>query len=53
MNIQLNRSNTDISWIQNAKLSETSRLAYDLSLKVGARIMITKNIDIEDKLMNG
>jgi len=31
-------SNTDISWIKNSKLSETGGLAYELNLKVGARI---------------
>ena len=46
-------SNTDITWVKNAKLSETGGLAYELTLKEGARIMITKNIDIEDKLING
>ena len=35
------------------KLSETGNLASLLKLKVGAHIMLTKNIDIDDKLVNG
>ena len=46
-------SNVDITWIQHASLSETRGLPYELDIKIGARIMITKNIDIEDKLING
>lgn len=46
-------SNVDLTWIQNAKLSETGGLPYNLEIKLGARIMITRNIDIDDKLING
>ena len=46
-------SNTDLSWVQNAKISETGGLLYSLRIKLGARVMITKNIDIDDKLING
>ena len=46
-------SNIDLTWIKNAKLSETGGLTYNLEIKVGARVMITRNIDISDKLING
>ena len=45
--------NVDLTWVKTAKLSETDGLTYKLEIKVGARIMITKNIDISDKLING
>jgi len=46
-------SNVDMTWVKTAKLSDTGGLTYNLGIKVGARVMITKNIDISDKLING
>ena len=46
-------SNVDLDWVKTAKLSDTGGLTYKLEVKVGARVMITKNIDISDKLING
>ena len=45
--------NINIESLQKRKLSETENLASLLKLKVGAQIMLTKNIDIDDKLVNG
>ena len=45
--------NTISDFLANAKPSETGGLCYSISLKIGARIMISRNIDIEDKLVNG
>ena len=46
-------SETDYEFIKNAKLSVTGNLAYSVELKIGAKIMITCNIDIEDCLISG
>jgi len=35
-------SNIDLTWIQNAKLSETGGLAYKLEIKLGVRIINNK-----------
>ena len=45
--------NINIESLQKRKLSETGNLASLLKFKVGAQIMLTKNIDIDDKLVNG
>ena len=42
-----------IAAAQNRKQTDTGGLAKVLELKVGARIMLTVNIDIEDRLING
>ena len=42
-----------IAAAQNRKQTDTGGLAKILWLKVGARIMLTVNIDIEDRLING
>ena len=39
--------------IKNLNQSKTGGLAFQLSLKIGARIMLTSNVDISDKLING
>ncbi|XP_057292445.1 uncharacterized protein LOC130621150 [Hydractinia symbiolongicarpus] len=39
--------------IQNLSQSRTGGLAFQLSLKIGAKAMLTSNIDIPDKLING
>ena len=38
--------------IQNVKLSETGNLPCVLKLKIGAQVMITSNINIDDRLVN-
>ena len=44
---------TLISLAQNKKQSETGGLAKCLELKVGAKVMVTVNVDIQDMLING
>ena len=39
--------------VMSMKQSDTGGLASDLKLKVGARIMLISNIDIDDRLING
>ena len=46
-------SETDYEFIKNTKLSVTGNLAYSLELKIGAKVMLTCNIDIEVHLING
>ena len=48
-----NCRNSDIIEAQNRRQSETGGLALLLDLKVDARVMITTNIDITDRLING
>ena len=38
---------------QNRKHTETGGLPLKITLKIGAKVMLTKNIDIADKLING
>ena len=42
-------SETDYKFIKNEKRSVTGNLAYSLELKIGAKVMITCSIDIEDQ----
>ena len=44
---------TDYEFIKNAKLSVTGNLAFSLELKIGAKVMVTCNIDIKDHQING
>ena len=44
---------TLISLAQNKKQSEIGDLAKCLELKVGAKVMVTVNVDIQDRLING
>ena len=44
---------SDIKEAQNRKQSETGGLASLLELKVNATVMLTTNINIEDRLING
>ena len=44
---------TLFSLARNKKLSETGGLAKCLELKVGAKVMIAVNVDIQDMLING
>uniref|UniRef100_A0A7M5V9S6 ATP-dependent DNA helicase n=2 Tax=Clytia hemisphaerica TaxID=252671 RepID=A0A7M5V9S6_9CNID len=46
-------TSSDMKFIESAKARETGGLARELELKVGARILISKNIDITDRLVNG
>ena len=39
--------------ILNLSQGKTGGLAYKLVLKIGARVMLTSNIDVKDKLING
>lgn len=51
--INLVFSETDIELLNNAKLSITGNSAHSLKLKIGAKFMLTRNIDIEECLING
>ena len=51
--IPKNCRNADIIEAQNRRQSETGGLALLLELKVNARVMITSNIDLSDRLING
>ena len=44
---------SDINRALSKRQSETGGLGTILELKVGARVMLTSNIDIEDRLING
>ena len=44
---------TLFSLARNKNLSETGGLAKCLELKVGAKVMIAVNVDIQDMLING
>ena len=46
-------SNSDMQSAQNRKQSESGGLALQLKLKIDARVMLTMNVDIEDRLING
>ena len=48
-----NAANIRINEALNRNQSETRGLVQTLELKVNARVMLTVNIDIEDRLMNG
>ena len=51
--IPKNCSISDISEVQNRKKSETSGLVTLVEWKVKARVIITPNTDISDRLING
>ena len=42
-----------LSLAQNKKQFETGGLAKCLEIKVGAKVMVTVNVDIQDMLING
>ena len=48
-----NVSQSDIDKVLAKGRSETGGLDYDILVKEGARIMLTNNIDIADRLING
>ena len=43
---------SSIEMTQNQKATQMVRLANSLMLKVGTRVMLTVNIDVEDRLIN-
>ena len=49
----INVSDCQIDAIKLRKISETGNLESQLNLKVGSQVMITSNIDINDRLVNG
>ena len=49
----INVSDSQIDAIKLRKISETGNLESQLNLKVGLQVMITSNIDINDRLFNG
>lgn len=48
-----NVSQTDINRVLSKGRSDTGGLDYDISIKERARVMLTNNIDIADRLING
>ena len=46
-------SDRDLGKIKVMKQSDTGGLAYEVAIKIGARVMLVANIDIEDRLING
>ena len=44
---------SQVEAIKQRKFSETGSLAYLWKLKIGAQIMLTANVNIEDRLVNG
>ena len=56
ISIHPNKVNFELNLINkalNRSQSQNRRLALVLSIKVGARVMITSNIDVADRLSNG
>ena len=46
-------SQSQIDAIKQRKISETGNLESQLKVKVGALVMLTSNLDIDDRLVNG
>ena len=46
-------SQSQIDVIKQRKMSETENLESLLNLKIGAKVMLTSNLDIDDRLANG
>ena len=49
----INLTESQIEAIKQKKICETGNLAYSLKLKNGAQVMLTANVNIEDRLVNG
>ena len=49
----INVSDRQIDAMKLRKISETQNPESQLNLKVGSQVMITSNIDINDRLVNG
>ena len=50
---ECNITENKLQEIRGRKLSETGNLPFLLKLKVGASVMLTVNVDIQDRLVNG
>ena len=46
-------SQSQIDAIKQRKMSETGNLESQLKLKIGAQVMLTSNLDIDDRLVHG
>ena len=46
-------SQSQIDAIRQRKMSEIGNLQSQLKLKIGAQVMLTSNLDIDDRLVNG
>ena len=46
-------SQSQIDAIKQRKMSETGNLESQVKLKIGAQVMLTSNLDIDDRLVNG
>ena len=44
---------SQVEAIKQRKLSDTGNLDYLLKLKIGAKVMLTTNVNIKDRLVNG
>ena len=49
----IKHTESQIEAIKQREISETGKLAYSLKLKIGAQVMLTANVNIEDRLVNG